>query len=167
MDSLTATLKIGINYSAGKTRDLGTLTWAPNFTKSISLAFGTAANQADQVFDDDRTLTASASEDIDLAGALTNAFGETITLARVKMIYIENKSAVDTLVVGGATSNALANLFGNVNDVINIKPGGVFFIAAPGATGYPVTAATADLLHIVNGAGGSTTYRIVIIGATA
>jgi hypothetical protein len=167
MDSLTATVKATISYSAGKNRDLGTLTWAPNFTKSVAFAFGTAANQADQVFDDDRTLSASASEDIDLAGSLTNAFGETITLARVKMIYIENKSAVDTLVVGGATSNALANLFGNVNDVINIKPGGFFLIAAPLATAYPVTAGTGDLLHVVNGAGGSTTYRLVIIGATA
>lgn len=167
MDSLTATLKATISYSAGKTRDLGTLTWAPNFTKSIAFTYGTGANQADQVFDDDRTLAASAAEDIDLAGALTNAFGESITFARVKAIYIQNNSAVDTLAVGGASSNALANLFGNVNDVINIKPGGVFLIAAPLATAYPVTAATADLLHIVNGAGGSTTYRIVIIGATA
>jgi hypothetical protein len=167
MDSLTATLKVGISYSAGKVRDLGTLTWGPNFSKTVSLAFGTAANQADQVFDDDRTLSAGAAEDIDLSGTLTNAFGETISLARVKAIYVENKSTTETLTIGGAASNALANLFGNVNDVINVKPGGVFFIAAPGATAYPVTAGTGDLLHVVNSGGGSTTYRIVIIGATA
>jgi hypothetical protein len=164
MDSLTSSFIAKVNGTGTKTRDFGTLTWPVTYSKQIDLAFGTAANQANEMYDAYRTLSASATEDVDLSGSLTNAFGESIVFTAVKGIYIENTSAVDVLSVGGSGSNALASLFGATNDIIKIRPGGMFLICAPDATGYAVTASTADLLHIANGAGGSTTYRIIIVG---
>jgi hypothetical protein len=53
-------------------------------------------------------------------------------------------------------------------DGVALPPGGTFLWVAPTAAGVAVTAATADLIDIVNsGAGTSVTYDIVIVGASA
>ncbi len=51
-------------------------------------------------------------------------------------------------------------------DTVKVKPGGAIALVAPDATGYAVTAGTADQLKVANSAGGtSVTYDIIIIGA--
>lgn len=128
---------------------------------------GAGANQINEVFSDTRTLADSATENLDLNGtALQNAFGTNIAFARVKFIFIKNKSATQVLSVGGAASNQFINWVGDATDVVKIRPGGFLLLVAVDATGYAVTASTGDLLKIANGnAGQAADYDVIIGGA--
>jgi hypothetical protein len=128
---------------------------------------GTAADQADTIFHDQRTIAASGSDDLDLAGVLTNPFGATITFADVRLILVAASAANTNNVIVGGDANAL--LFGGAAaHTVTVRPGGLFLLAARDATAYAVTAGTGDILQIANsGAGTSVTYDVVIIGASA
>lgn len=167
MDSLTATIKAAIVSTAGKNRDFVNLSLPINYAKSLPFTFGTAANQINDEFDDYRTLTASSTENLDLAGTLTNGFGETLSLARVKIFYLENTSETETITIGGAASDPFIGWFADATDKETVPPLGFVLRVAPGTTAWPVTAATGDLLKIANSGGASTTYRVYIAGATA
>lgn len=156
-------LKIALNHTS--VLDLGTAKFPATLDFGDSLASGTGADQADQLFTDTRTLTAT-SENLDLAGGLTDAFGATITFARIKGIAIRNKSTTDVLLVGGAASNAFVNWVANSSDIVRLRPGGVLVLWAPDATAYAVTAGTGDILKIDSGAA-TISYDIAIIGASA
>lgn len=131
-----------------------------------AFANGSGADQASKIFSDTRTLAASASEDLDLAGALSGALGGTLTFASVKALMIRAKPGnTNNVVVGPASANGFAGPFGDASDRIAIKPGGVFLITAPPA-GWTVTAGTGDLLTVANsGSGTPVDYDIVILGS--
>ncbi|MFE3371185.1 hypothetical protein ACFXOK_16485 [Streptomyces sp. NPDC059173] len=150
--------------------DLGTSRAPQALSRSMSLASGTGAGEADRVFSDRRTLAASGTEDLDLAGALVDAFGATITFARIKGLVIAAAAGnTNNVVVGGASSNAWATLLGATH-TLTLRPGAFVAVGtgAADATGYAVTASTGDLLKVANSdAGSAVTYDIHIIGASA
>lgn len=131
---------------------------------------GTGAGQADKVFHDQRTLAASATEDLDLAGVLTDPLGAALTFARIRGLVVAAAAAnTNNVVVGNASSNAWAALLGATGTVV-LRPGAVLALAVgeADAAGYAVTAGTGDLLKVANSAGGtSVTYDLIIIGASA
>ena len=87
--------------------------------------------------------------------------------AKVKAIMVIAAAGNTNDVHVGGDANGLAGLFGNVNDLIVVKPGGAFLWAAPSG-GLTVTAGTGDILQVANSSSGSSvTYSIVIIGASA
>lgn len=136
---------------------------------SWAVTDGTGANQADMAWHDQRTLGAGASENLDLYGSLTDAFGSTMNFARIKALQIvADSDNGSTITVGGAAANPWYGIFGAANDVLKIRAGsGCLFIAAD-ATAWPVTDSSADILKVLNDDGGDTaTYKIVIIGASA
>ena len=176
--AVTATLagnvrtRIAANYSG--TLDLVTdaidvgLT-EPNFF-DWTITTGTTANKADLMWWDTRTIASGADDDtIDLAGVLTDVFGNVLTFARVKGIVVSSATANDVdIQVGGGAAAALDTLFGATADYILVKPGGAFAVFAPDATAYVPTATTADILRLSAAGGGSTaTVSIVLIGASA
>lgn len=164
--NLAATIKAILDLVGTSDGDLAGNTSRTLLSESIELTTGAGANQANEYFSDRRTLADSATEDLDLAGSLTNGLGVTVALARVKFIYIKNRSTTQVLSVGGAASNQFINWVGDATDVIKIRPGGFLLLVAPDATGYAVTASTGDKLKIANGAAGqSADYDIVIGGA--
>jgi hypothetical protein len=126
---------------------------------------GTGANQASQQFYDSRTLSASATENLDLAGSLTNAFGQTITFTKVKAIAVKASSGnTNDVQVQRASSNGVP-IFMAASDGVQLTPGAFFVMAFPNANGVAVTGGTGDLLTITNSAGGSSvTYEIWILG---
>lgn len=166
MAGVAASLTVGVHAKQTGVADLGTPGILVNITKEIDFSAGTAAvGQANVLFSDTRTLGASATENLDLAGVLADALGATITAAEVVAIYI-------------------AAAPGNTNDVQLTRPasnGAPMFLAAgdgfalgPGdfslrtyRNGITITPATGDLITVANG-GGTTgvTYDIVIIGRT-
>ncbi|HPM84092.1 MAG TPA: hypothetical protein PLF81_25485, partial [Candidatus Anammoximicrobium sp.] len=81
LTALTAAIALSVRATAQKAIDLSTPEDALAKSKTINLAFGTGAAKANQIWSDRRTLGASASETIDLVGALSNAFGGTVSLA--------------------------------------------------------------------------------------
>jgi hypothetical protein len=168
---MSLTSRIGVELTAllTGTADFGPPASDVRKARSFPLANGTGANQADLRFADRRTLAASASESLDLAGSLVDALGTTLTFARVKALLVEASSAnTNNVVLGGAASNAFVNWVSDATDKVVIRPGGLLLLVAPGATGYAVTAATGDLLQVAN-SGGTTgvTYDITIIGSSA
>ena len=129
---------------------------------------GTGVLKAETIFRDNRTLAASATEDIDLAGVVTDSFGATITCTKVKAMLIYGAAAnTNNVQVGGAAANAFINWVASATDIIEVPPNGMFFLIAPTSAGYAVTAATGDLLTITNGGGGTpVTYDIIIVCET-
>lgn len=137
--------------------------------KAVQLTSGTGANQADRIFADTRTIAASGTDPLDLAGVLVDAVGTTMTLLRAKLLYVAASAAnSNNVVVGGAGANAFINWVGAAAHTVNVRPGGFLCLYAPDAVAYAVTAATGDILNIANsGAGTSVTYDVVIMGSSA
>jgi hypothetical protein len=166
--SLTSKLVVDFTATHTGSNDFGGPDFTPHFRDVASFASGIGADQADLLFMDERTIAASGSEDLDLAGALTDAFGATITMTEVVAIIIVADAAnTNDVVVGDAT--APVPLMGGTNPTIAVKPGGVFVISAPDASGLmTVGAGSTDNLKIANSSSGtSVKYKIAILGRSA
>lgn len=140
-------------------------------TYATILANGTGAGQADKLWHAQRTLAANANDDLDLNGAaFTDAFGAALAFVKVKGLIVAAAAAnPNPITVGAAAANGFVAPFGSATDKVNVRPGAVFALIAGSAdaTGYGVTAATADLLRITAGAGGNHTYDVIIAGTSA
>lgn len=137
---------------------------------AVVMQTGVNAGQADKIFHDTRTLAPSASEDLDLAGVLLDAFGATLTFVKLKAVIVAAAAGnVNSVLVGGVANGVASFLSPAATGIITLRPGAVFALLAGQAdTGYPVTPATGDLLHVANsGAGTSITYDVIVIGTSA
>lgn len=165
--TLSVKLLAAITAEQSSDLDLGERQFPVAVRELIELVNGTGDDQADLIWTDQRTLAASASENHDLAGGLTDAFGTAMTFARIKGLFVKAAAAnTNNVNVSSEATNGVP-LFLALGDGIKIPPGGWNFWAAPD-DGIVVTGATGDLLTVANsGAGTSVTYDIVIIGASA
>lgn len=168
---LTSRLSIAASAIQTATLDLGTAQAQLSKSYVVDLADGTAAGQANRIFHDTRTLAASANEDLDLAGVLTDAFGTSLTFAKVKALIVSAAAGnTNNVIVGGAASNQFASWAGAGTHTLILRPGATLalFAGSADSTGYAVTAGTGDLLRIANSGGSTTvTYDIAIIGTSA
>lgn len=146
--------------------DLGTARHDLNLARSYAFSDGTGVDQANALFADKRTLAASASEDLDLAGGITDALGATLTLSAVKAIRIHAAAANGgNITVGGAAANAFIGPFGAAAHTVSIPPNGIVELINPSAAGWAVVAGTGDLLRVTNAnAGAAADYTIEILG---
>ncbi len=165
---VSATVSAGIVANHTGAHDLGTpFVKVETSRRAFEFANGVTAGKADRVFGDRRQLAASANEDLDLAGGLTDAFGASLTF--VKVVAIAFKAA-DTnagdIIVGGAASNAFVGPFGAATHTIAVKPGGALTLVAPKG-GWTVTPATGDLLKVANAVASAAEYEVVILGTSA
>lgn len=167
-ETLTSKLYGGISGRYVGTNDLGTVETNFSVPDPSELADGTADDQADLIFADQRTLSASATENLDLAGVLTDPHGNTLTFVTVKAIYVKAAAGnTNNVVVGGAGANTFTGPFADATDKVVIRPDGMVTITAPN-TGWTVTASTGDILLVANSAGGtSVTYDIIIVGTSS
>lgn len=166
--TLAETLRITPNYQ--KTTGISgstALTYAPSLSYSLSLTSGTATGQVDLLYAGTRTLAASTTEDLDLAGGLTDVFGTTLTFVKVKHIYVAAASGnTNNVVMGGAAANQFVGFFGAAAHTLAILPGQCVRFSHP-TTGWTVTAGTGDLLKFANsGAGTGVTYDLLIAGTS-
>lgn len=135
----------------------------------IQLGNGTTANNADLVFHDRRTINASSSEDLDLAGgSLLSPFGAGLTFVELRAVMISaSLSNVNNVRVSRPASNGVP-LFLAASDGIDVPPGGCFMWACPADGKVTVTAGTGDLITVANSSSGSAvTYDVVIVGTSA
>lgn len=163
---LSATIKLAVAALYSSALDFSTAEQNLQYNVSHAFADGVGANQAQRLFTDQRTLAASATENLDLSGVLTDAFGASLAFTEVKALVIKAAAGnTNDVLVGGAASNGFITPFGDATDVVRVRPGGTLVLVAPDATGYAVTAGTGDLLKIANSAGStSVTYDVVIVG---
>lgn len=165
---MSAEIRLNARVEETGTGDLGTPRKTHLLALTKLLTNGTTDGKANLVWSDQRTLAASATENLDLAGVLSGAFGATLTFAEIVAIIVRAADGnTNNVEVGGAASNAFATPFGDASDVVVIPPGGAMMLLAPN-TGWAVTASTGDLLKIANSAGGTgVTYDILIVGRDA
>ncbi len=152
-----------------------------DINKVLTITTGTGDNQAQKVYYERRTVTiASPTDDLDLAGGLTDWFGNTLTFKNVKGLIILNLGVGDDddqtptdgqdLLVGGAgaASNAWGVPFDGDQDAkLRVRSGGWLPLPAP-MDGYSVQAGEQDTLrieHAGSGAsGGDIVYDILVWG---
>lgn len=168
--TLTSTLSLSATGSQSNTIDLGSSAAKRSISASVALTSGTGAGQADLLFADTRTLAASATEDLDLAGALADAFGTAQVFARVKALVVQADSGnTNNVQVTRPSSNGWP-VFMAAGDGVALRPGETLALisGAADAIGHVVTAATGDLLTITNSAGTTgVTYSIAVFGCSA
>lgn len=163
--ALSTVITINIATSFTGSPDLGTLTKKLSENWNITLTSGTGANQANMIFDDERTLADGANETLDLyaSGSLLDAFGNALTIETLKLLCLYNQSSDASLLIGGGASLDLG-ILADTSDQIVLPPGGKFIWSAPDATGLDITT-NKNLYLAHNGTGTSTlTYDIVAIG---
>lgn len=167
----TTTLKVNLNLSGRATADGGSNSATRALAVATTLASGTGAGQADLAFVDTRQLAASGTEDLDLAGSLGGLLGGTTAVfARVKAVVGEDDDGNTNNVLVSRPAAAGAPFFSAAGDQIIVRPGGCLVLACgeADATGYVVTATSADLLTITNSAGSTTVdYTIAVVGCSA
>ncbi len=178
LTALSGNVQINTNFTSQKGLDLSTPTSVTTMAKRLAYTFGTGALKVNEVWHDRRVLANSTAEDIDLNAVLTNEFGETVTLAKVKAIIVFNRTDETTtspahtattaqITVGGSAGNEFIGPFKASLDAIDVETGGMFCIATPG-TGWAVTGASTDILQIENNDGAEEAlYDIFIIGDAA
>lgn len=167
MPGVRAEIDLSIEAQDAAVVDLGrkTMTLRPVREVMQFLPGTDEVNQLDILFSDTRTLAASASEDLDLAGVLQSSIGGTITMAQAVMIFVKASAAnTNDVRVTRPASNGVP-LFLAGGDGVGIAPGEWQLFASQ--KGWDVEAGTADLITIANGgAGTAVTYDIVVFGRT-
>ena len=165
--ALTTTITAGIAATQTNVLDLVTGSGKLSRSSAIAMSSGTGSGQADLIFSDQRTVAASGTDALDLAGSLTGLYGTTLTIVKLKFVLV--------FAAAGNTNNVRVNrpasngvpLFLAADDGIDVLLGGLFAWCAPGA-GVTVTAGTGDLLNIDNSTSGtSVTYDVVLGGTSA
>lgn len=165
---VSAEIVTHIDGSYAGANSLGSPAFAFNQLTTLRLGAGTSSGQADLMFADQRTLAASATENLDLAGVLVDPLGATLTFGHVKLIYIKAASTnTNDVCVGGAASNGFFAPFGDATDKVCVKPGAVALFEIATGVGWAVTATTADILKVTNSAGGTSVKYDVIIAGTS
>lgn len=165
--SLTTSAQVVIKADATNTSGLASATAGLSKSNwSVSFANGVAAGQANKVYAEKRTLLTAATDTLDVQGSMTDIFGAAFTPAKLKLVAIYSYS----------TNTTNLTLFGNANSVpllntaattITLQPGGMYFFTAPPLAGVACTAGTGDIVQVVNAAGASADYDIVLIGTSS
>lgn len=160
-----ANLTLTRNYKNQPDTD-GPITYAnANFMFADFLGYGSGSDQAKDCFHDIRTLTDSATDNLDLYGSLRNGFGNLISFTAIKFIGIKHLTAAGaSLTIGGGTG-PLLNWVAASGDQIRLRPGATMAWWSP-KSGAAVTNSTAERLTIVNLGETTVQYEICIIGVT-
>src|SRR5574343_1241159 len=144
----TASVYVNLEALLEGAPDIGSASHRVTYGPGYVFTDGSGANQVANVFSDSRTIAASSNDDLDLNGVLTNALGASVALTKVRTIVIKAAPGnTNDVVVGNATSNGVASIFGATTHTVKIKPGGMLALTAPDATAYAITAGTADILR--------------------
>ncbi|MFD0885758.1 hypothetical protein ACFQ08_14500 [Streptosporangium algeriense] len=164
--TLDARLLVQLAANLTSSLDLTTVSAPLNWARQLNLADGAGAGQANRLWSDTRTVAGSATDSLDLAGSLTDPFGQALTFARIKGLIVAARTTNTTDVrITRPASNAVPLL--SAAGYIPVTPGGVFVWFDPSAAGVVVTAGTGDLLDMVNSGATAATYDVVIIGAAS
>ena len=163
--SLVTRVKVGIEADYKNVVDFVTSEADVVLNKIFDLANGSGADKANKVYFKTRILGSGASESLDLAGSLADAFGATLTFTKVRVLAIIADAGNTTdVAVGGAASNAWVGMFGDATDKVLVKPGSMFLWIARDAGGGAVVASTGDLLKVADAGAAGVTYTVIVIG---
>lgn len=162
--SLSALINLKITALEALAQDLGDKQFSLVKAALLQLSDGTGLNQVAKLYADDLTTIQSVNTDIDLAPGPTGAFGTVLFTTLKGIIVIANAANPGVLTVGNVT-NGITLPFGAATHSQQVAPGGIYMNLNPSATGWPVTAGTADLVRIASAANaGSYNSQIILLG---
>lgn len=135
---------------------------------NLPISLGTGVSQAQQVYMDQRTLTASASELLNFSGgaaggavAIKNPHGQTITGTKLIGLVIQIVTADVGLAIGGDGTYDITTMKGANGDIENVPAGGSWAVAAGAADATGFAIATDEVLKVANPSGAkSVVYNI-------
>jgi hypothetical protein len=157
---------MSMKVTGEKALDLSTAKDPLSFEVSTAVAFGVTDGKMDELFHDERTLAISTSEDLDIVGTLTNAFGDVVNLLKVDAIMFKNVSVNANLIeIGPAAANGfgIGGPWKAAGDANSLGVGGSLMIMAPTA-GWAAVAGTADLITVNNTTAAEGKYQIAVLG---
>lgn len=170
-DTLSVEVRASLAWLFQDAIDLTTIADSSKLEYARSLADGTAADQADKLWHDERTVAGGANDDLDLTALVNTVFGSTLTinLAKVKALLLVNTSttAGDELRLDSAVANGFRSPFnGSATSQLEIGADSALLLSNK-KDGWAVTGGTGDILRIHNPGANPITYRIAVIGTSA
>ncbi len=114
------------------------------------------------------SLGAGATNTLDLAGSLKDAFGATLTFSKVKYLSIapsNNMAVAQSVIVQPAPANGWGTWMANTTSAVRVWSGGCAVpVMCPQTNAPAVTAGTGDLLDIINESTNAATVTVIILG---
>lgn len=167
---IVSSLQVVGRMTASVSKDLGDYaniadpTADPSISLTDTLSDGRGADQANAVYYDSKQISASANQDYDLVGTLTNAFGDTVNFDIVKTIVVKNIGTSGTNGTIRVVGQTFSSWCKDAQDYVVVPPGGMFMLHGPDVTGYDVSEGS-DTLRITNTSGSLTAiYEIAVVG---
>jgi hypothetical protein len=164
--ALQGSIKVIANFTNTLAQSVSTNSSLAQLAATLAYVDGSGAAQANKIWAPitQYSVAQSTNTDIDLAGSLVGTYG-TVVFAALKGLVIKAGDAnLGNLTIGNV-SNGITAFLGAATHSIILQPGGVFAIASPGASGYSLTAGTADLLRVASaGTTGTYTWDILAWG---
>lgn len=167
MPGVTASLSLQVAAKLTGVADLGNPVAPVALEKIVRMVGGTdALGKADILFADTRTIAASSTENLDLAGVIAGLLGNTITAAEITAIIVTaDPTNINDVQLFGAASNAFNGPLSGTTPKLSVGPDDVAMVT--NKKGWTVTAGTGDILLVGNsGSGSAVTYTIILIGRT-
>jgi hypothetical protein len=168
-----------VEWTYEDTLDLSTPKDRDQLSLLKSLTNGTGSDQVNRMWHDRRRLSQSSGTDsLDLAGGLTDVFGNVLTFTKIKVLFVFNKgvrsgstwvqTAGQDILVGGAASNAWAAwLNDNQAAEARVRSGGVLLMTCP-EEGWRVSPGASDILQVTwdgsAASGDDIDYDIILMG---
>lgn len=172
MSSPNLNLSVSLVGSVGGTNAISgvSTSQAVNLSQLLQILSGTGGGQADTIYELAFNIAASGTLAVDLNGANTDPFGATVNLLHVKAILLLAAAAnVNDVTIGPGASNPFSGPFSGTTPAVAVSPGECFLITKGQGTqvGWPVTAATGDILKLANGgAGTAVTGTLIVLGTS-
>jgi hypothetical protein len=168
MTTLASEIKASIQWLFQEPLALTTVGDASKALYDGTLASGTAADEADRVWSDQRTLAAGSNDDLDLTALSHSIFGASLAInfARVKAILIVHTSTVsgEKLWIDPSVTNGFTGATAGTTGKIEIGADSAVLLASK-KDGW-ATGSSDKILRIHNAGAQTAIYNIVVLGTS-
>jgi hypothetical protein len=169
---MTGLIKVESAVTATKTGTVSsvteTLVSSYKWGGTTILGTGTTAAAMSVIYTANATIPGLGTNTLDLVGTLSNNFGETINLTKVKWMQFAPSNSMTTvaqsILVEPAPENGFATWMSGTTSAMRVYSGGAVAIFAPCTNAFAVTATTGDLLQIRNESTNAVTVQVIIAG---
>ena len=168
LDSAGFSVLLNWVYSDGRavapTSNSGNFSFAQQYTN------GTGLGKANRVFVQRYTVAFGTPLDLDLAGGLTDWYGNTITFTKIKCFgvgvpYATVGGTAPAVLLGCPASNGFVAWLGDKSDLVRVPNGFAHILGGDGASGgFAVTAGTGDIMEITAETSGSAVINVAFLG---
>jgi hypothetical protein len=172
--NVTGSIKLVVNVADVRTVVTGASSQIGRIDNSLEGAWlilsGTTAGLADKIWSDTRTIADNGTAAFDLnaiAGTpLTDAYGATVTIAKLRAVAIVASSSNTTTVQLARPAANGVPLFTAASGSLAPLSAGGFIVWSDPMAGVTVTAATGDLVNVINSAGAIATVTVAFAGTS-